>query len=135
MGDAAEFFAQKVREREIAKSAVEAQQASQEAQMRQRLADKLKGVTVIKRKPLWFLPAFFSKRVTMAGKIADLEKSLFDYADFCARQSSALKRLYKWALEHESEDGTLEPFKTEFGPLDPAKIWEGGLHHQDVRRK
>jgi hypothetical protein len=68
------------------------------------------------------VPAFFRGKLELASKVGELDRMVFDYADFCKRQSYDLKALYKWALEHDPKDGSLDPFKETLGPLDPAEI-------------
>lgn len=120
-----DFIQEQLAKREQAKNKAVANQALQDAKVQKKLADKLRNVTVIQKKPFWWLPAFLSRRVVLAEKVANLEKALFNHQDFTARQAEVLKGLYRWALEHDPKDGSLDSFKEKLGPLDPKSVWEG----------
>jgi hypothetical protein len=120
-----DFIAKKIAEREAVRTVAEQRNAAQDKALRKRIADKMKNVAIVKKAPFWWVPAFFRGKLELAAKVGELDRMVFDYADFCKRQSSDLKALYKWALEHDPKDGSLDPFKERLGPLDPADIIKG----------
>ena len=121
-----DFIAQKLAEKEAAQARKAAMSAKQDQALRDRIAKKLKGITIVKKPPFWWVPAFFRDKLWLAHKVGELDRMVFDYADFCSRQSADLKALYKWALEHD--DGTMEDIKAKLGPLDPADMVKGGKY-------
>lgn len=128
-----DWIQEKLHERETKKQRAERLQAKQDAALKLRISKKLKGVTLVAKKPFWWLPAFFRSRVMMAARIAELDGTLLTYADFSARQSAHLKLAYKLILDIEQYMASgfgfadimdrIENLKKELGPLDPTSVF------------
>jgi hypothetical protein len=119
----ADFIQEEIDKRRKAKEDFLKQEKAKEDLMRKVLAKRLKKITVVKKKPLWWVPGVFGNKIKMAQKIAELERALLDYTDHSAKQSQWLKVLYQWALDRD--DGSIEEVKKALGSINPAQPWVG----------
>jgi hypothetical protein len=117
----ADILAQKAVERDDARSKAQQNAAKQDEILRTKLAKKIANATIVKKGAFWWTPAFFRSRLNAEDKIAKLNRSVLDYAEFCKRQSDDMKQLFQLCLDHAPQDA----WNDLRNRLDPNGVFQG----------
>jgi hypothetical protein len=119
----ADILAAKAIERDEARSKSMNNAMKQDAILRDRLAKKIAQATIVKNGAFWWVPAFFRSRLNAEDKIAKLNRSVLDYAEFCKRQSDDMRVLFQICLDNVPSTNT--EFEALRKRLDPAGVFQG----------
>lgn len=82
---------------------------------------------MIKLPKFWWLPAIFRDKIKLEQSLQETTQVLGNYANHAAEQAEVLKNLYRWALQHDPGDGSLDPFKEKLGQI-PEVGEVGGIN-------